>query len=348
MVALDAASRPVFLPATTADAVSVATLAAASMPVVAVEADVESRPSQPPSAAAVEAGASAQQASADPLVGEQWAHTAYPFAELWRCGRGAGVRVAVVDTGVDAEHPDFDGRVTPGVAFSGGGPRLGEGGVDPNGHGTHVAGIIGAGDNGIGIVGVAPQVTIVPVRSLRSDFTGSSRDIASGITWAADEGVDVINTSFGANEQSDAVRTATSYALSRGVVIVAAGGNAGPTGPVRYPAGYPGVLGISALNQNGTLASFSTRGPHIDLSGPGNDIVSTTPGGGWGYDSGSSMATAHVSGVAALVNGARGRIGPATMADRLMGTATDAGPPGRDDAYGAGRLNPVDALFAQL
>ena len=310
------------------------------MPVVAVEADVESRPSQPPAAAAAEAGARAAGVGRSTRR-RQWAHTAYPFAELWRCGRGAGVRVAVVDTGVDAEHPDFDGRVTPGVAFSGGGPRLGEGGVDPNGHGTHVAGIIGAGDNGIGIVGVAPQVTIVPVRSLRSDFTGSSRDIASGITWAADEGVDVINTSFGADEQSEAVRTAASYALSRGVVIVAAGGNAGPTGVVRYPAGYPGVLGISAVGENGTLASFSTRGPHIDLSGPGTDIVSTTPGGGWGYDSGSSMATAHVSGVAALVNGARGRIGPAAMADRLMGTATDAGPPGRDDAYGAGRLNPL-------
>ena len=105
-------------------------------------------------------------------------------------------------------------------------------------------------------------------------------DIANGITSAADEGVDVINTSFGANEPSQTVRTAASYALTRGVVMVAAGGNAGPTGVVRYPAGYPGVLGISAVGENGTLASFSTRGPHIDLSGPGTDIVSTTPGGG--------------------------------------------------------------------
>ncbi len=325
-----------------------AALTAETMAVVAVEADVESRPSQPPSTTAATDEARALQASTDPLVGDQWAHTAYPFAQLWRCGRGAGVRVAVVDTGVDATHPDFDGRVTPGVAFNGGGPRLGEGDVDPNGHGTHVAGIIGAGDNGIGIVGVAPQVTIVPVRSLRGDFTGSSRDIADGITWAADEGVDVINASFGSDQQSTAVRTATAYAQSRGVVVIAVGGNAGSTGPVRYPAGYPGVLGISAVDEKGTLASFSTRGPHIDLSGPGTDIVSTTPGGGWGYDSGSSMATAHVSGVAALVSGARGRIGPAAMADRLMGTATDAGPPGRDDAYGSGRLNPVGALFAQL
>ena len=248
---------------------------------------------------------------------------------------------------MDATPPDFDGRVTAGVAFDDGGPRLGRGGVDPNGHGTHVAGIIGAGDNRIGVVGVAPEVTIVPVRALRADQTGSSRDLANGITWAANEGVDVINASLGSNDPSRAVQTATSYAQSRGVVIVAAGGNAGPTGVVRYPAGHPGVLGISAVGESGAVASFSTPGRHIDLSAPGTDIISTTLGGGWTWDSGSSMATAHVSGVAALITGARGRIGQATMADRLMGTATDAGPPGRDDAYGAGRLNPVDTLFAQ-
>jgi hypothetical protein len=347
VIGIDSADRPVFVSATTADAVDVAALTADSMSVVAVEADVEGRSSLRASSAAVSTGG-ARQVSIDPLVGEQWAHTAYPFSRLWRCGRGAGVRVAVVDTGVDASHPDLDGRVTAGVAFDDGGPRLGQGGVDPNGHGTHVAGIIGAGDNGIGIVGVAPQVTIVPVRALRSDFTHSSRDVARGITWAADEGVDVINASFGANDTSTAVRTATSYALSRGAVVVAAGGNAGPTGVVRYPAGYPRVLGISAVGESGTLAPFSTRGPHIDLASPGTDIISTTPGGGWNWDTGTSMATAHVSGVAALVIGSRGRIGPAAMADRLMRTATDAGPPGRDDAYGAGRLDPVEALFASI
>jgi subtilisin family serine protease len=354
VIALDSASRPVFVPATTANAVDVATLTAQSMGVVAVEPDVESRPSMPPSSTAAATGAAtaatagALQVSTDPLVGEQWAHAAYPFSDLWRCGRGAGVRVAVVDTGVDATHPDFDGRVTPGVAFDDGGPRLGQGGVDPNGHGTHAAGIIGAGDNGIGVVGVAPQVTIVPVRALRADQTGSSRDLANGITWAANEGVDVINASLGANEQSRAVRTATDYAQSRGVVIMAAGGNAGPNGVVRYPAGFPGVLGISAVGESGALAPFSTRGPHIDLSAPGTDILSTTLGGRWTWDSGSSMATAHVSGLAALVTGSRGRIGPAAMAARLMGTATDAGQPGRDDSYGAGRIDPVKALFASL
>ena len=117
---------------------------------------------------------------------------------------------------------------------------------------------------------------------------------------------------------------------------------------MRYPAGYPGVLGISAVGESGTLASFSTLDPTSTCRLRAPTSCPRRSGGGWGYDSGSSMATAHVSGVAALITGRAGRIGPATMADRLMGTATDAGPPGRDDAYGAGRLNPVDALFAQL
>jgi subtilisin family serine protease len=361
VIALDPASRPVFVPATTANAIDVATITAQTMAVVGVEPDVESRPSMPPSsgaqttdtAAATDTTtatetAGALQVSTDPLVGDQWAQAAYPFSALWRCGRGAGVRVAVVDTGVDATHPDFDGRVTAGVAFDDGGPRLGQGGVDPNGHGTHIAGIIGAGDNGIGVVGVAPEVTIVPVRALRADQTGSSRDLANAITWAANEGVDVINASLGADGQSRAVLTATDYAQSIGVVIMAAGGNAGPNGPVRYPAGFPGVLGISPVGESGALAPFATRGPHIDLAAPGRDILSTTLSGGWNWESGSSMATAHVSGLAALVTGARGRIGPAAMAARLMATATDAGPPGRDDSYGAGRIDPVRAMFASI
>jgi subtilisin family serine protease len=197
-------------------------------------------------------------------------------------------------------------------------------------------------------VGVAPEVTIVPVRALRADQTGSSRDLANAITWAANEGVDVINASLGADGQSRAVLTATDYAQSIGVVIMAAGGNAGPNGPVRYPAGFPGVLGISPVGESGALAPFATRGPHIDLAAPGRDILSTTLSGGWNWESGSSMATAHVSGLAALVTGARGRIGPAAMAARLMATATDAGPPGRDDSYGAGRIDPVRAMFASL
>jgi hypothetical protein len=359
VIGLDSASRPVFVPATTANAVDVATLTAQTMAIVAVEPDVESRPSMPPSTAettdtvvttepAPPDTAGALQLSTDPLVGDQWAHTAYAFSGLWRCSRGAGVRVAVVDTGVEAGHPDFDGRVTAGVAFDDGGPRLGQGGVDPNGHGTHIAGIIGAGDNGIGVVGVAPEVTIVPVRALRADQTGSSRDLANAITWAANEGVDVINASLGADDQSRAVQTATDYAQSLGVVIMAAGGNAGPNGGVRYPAGFPGVLGITAVGESGALAPFSTRGPHIDLAAPGRDILSTSLSGTWNWDSGTSMATAHVSGLAALVTGARGRIGPAAMAARLMGTAVDAGPPGRDDSYGAGRIDPVRALFASL
>ena len=189
VIALDSASRPVFVPATTANAVDVATLTDASMDVVAVEPDVESRPSMPPSstAATTETDATTEMdatttttagalsVSTDPMVADQWAHKAYPFSELWRCGRGAGVKVAVVDTGVDATHPDFDGRVTAGVAFDDGGPRLGQGGVDPNGHGTHIAGIIAntqIGSDGEWD-GVAPGARRVGVRVLDAKGSGT-------------------------------------------------------------------------------------------------------------------------------------------------------------------------------
>jgi subtilisin family serine protease len=284
----------------------------------------------------------------DPRLKNQWALSAYPFSSLWPCGRGAGVTVAVVDTGVQANHPDFSGHVLPGASILNGGPVVPGGGTtDPNGHGTHVAGIIGAAENGIGIVGVAPQATILPVRVLGANGSGLSTDIAQGIIWATDHGAAIVNLSLGSDIDSPSMDSAVSYAVAHGVVVVASAGNTGDTtGLPEYPGALPDVIAVAAVDRTGEVAPYSTQADYVDLAAPGTDILSTVPTSTWEKKSGTSMSAPHVSGLVALLIDARGPIAPATMRTRLTSTATDAGPKGVDPAYGWGRVNPLAALTA--
>jgi type VII secretion-associated serine protease mycosin len=267
-------------------------------------------------------------------------------AELvWQVGRGAGQVVAVVDTGVDGTHPDLAGRVLPGTDLI----RTGATGWDDGyGHGTHVAGIIAAtAGNGIGIAGLAPAASILPVRVLDDDGAGWDGDVAAGLIWAADHGASVINLSLGGPDSSDAVSAAVSYAIGRGALVVVAAGNDRTSGnPVEYPAAFtrPGMLAVAATTRANVSASYSSSGRYVTLAAPGDGVVSTLPGNRYGTLSGTSMAAPYVAASAALLRAVTPTLTPAALGQALTDAADDLQTPGRDDETGAGLVDPGAAL----
>ena len=278
----------------------------------------------------------------DPYRADQWDLAAMRTADAWPRSTGAGVTVAVVDTGVDSSHPDLAGQVLPGADFLTGteGPA-----TDPNGHGTHVAGIIAAATgNGAGIAGVAPDARILPIRVLGANGSGYLSDAANGIVYAADHGADVVNLSISATTSIEAMTNAIAYARSRGVVVVAAAGNTRANGsPASYPAADPGVLAVAATDATDRFAPYSTAGDYVDVAAPGNAVLSTFPGG-YRTLSGTSMAAPHVAGLAALVRAADRALTPDQVEQVIESSAVDRGAPGRDDDYGYGRVDAAAAL----
>jgi subtilisin family serine protease len=215
----------------------------------------------------------------------------------WDYTQGAKVRVAVVDTGIYTEHPDLKGKVDGGYdAFTK--TELKASYQDKNGHGTHVAGTIGALKDGRGVVGVAPKARLYAVRVLDEDGSGSISGIVDGIIWCANNGIQVANMSLGSSMPSPTLERALRYAKAMGVVVVAAAGNSG--GSVGYPAAYPETIAVSASDSNDKIASFSSRGSEVDFIAPGVSIVSSAMDGGFANFNGTSMAAPHVSGLAAL------------------------------------------------
>jgi subtilisin len=248
----------------------------------------------------------------------------------WSSGQGSGVKVAVIDTGIDCTHPDLQ------CDFSAGQNILSPGSdpMDDNEHGTHVSGTIaGRGNGAKGVLGVAPKATLIPVKVLDADGSGSLSDIVKGITWATSARVDVINMSLGGPTGSTALQRAVAKAIGAGVVVVCAAGNSGPNpNTVGFPGGYPGVIAVAASDNNDKVASFSSRGDAVGFIAPGVNITSTVPGGGYKQLSGTSMASPHVAGLAALAveRGASGADGVrsafAAAATRLSGLdATEEG-----------------------
>lgn len=311
--------------------------------VVSVEIDVPRRLSS--STAAV---------AGDPYRNEQWALDDLQAERVWPRSTGEGVLIAVIDTGVDATHPDLTGRVLAGAAF----PPDGRPGTSPvNPHGTHVAGIaVATAGNGIGIAGIAPGATVLPVRTFDESGWADTSALVDGITYAADQGADIINMSYTAAETSDAERTAVNYARSKGAVLLAAGGNAGEIDPVDtpiYPAALEGVIGVSNV-QNGTgrINPISNAGTFIDVSAPGTDILSTMPGGRYDRMTGTSMASPAAAGVAALVLSAHPELTADQVGQALIAGAADVEEPGYDLVSGFGRisapatLNQADCITA--
>jgi subtilisin family serine protease len=288
-------------------------------------------------------------ATNDPYFAQQWAFTRLDFPTAWNTHFGQGVRVAVIDSGVQADHPDLAGHVAPGYQFlssnDGQFTYYGSGGTtDPVGHGTHVAGIVAASTgNGIGIAGAAPGAEILPVTALCGDGGGWDSDIANAVIWAVDNGARVINMSM-SGPDSLAVAFAIQYARDRDVVVVAAAGNSGPGTATEFPAAYPTVIAVGATDSANSVAGFSTRGPQVDLAAPGVDVLSTWTGSSYVYDTGTSMAAPHVAAAAALVRGAHPDYGAASVCLQLVRTALDIGPPGDDDASGWGLVRPDRAV----
>ena len=301
----------------------------------------------------------------DPYTGAgQWAWRTAQVDRAWDVAGGSpDVIVAVVDTGIDRGHPDLAGALLPGARFTStlsSACRASD--DDDNSHGTHIAGIIGAnGNNGIGISGVAFGVRIMPIKALDCVGTGSTSDVAQGIVWATDHGARIVNVSSGTISDNITLRLAVRYAIDHGVLVVAAAGNCGAGGGTcislniaEYPAALPGVMAVAATTRDDAIASYSTRGAQIAIAAPGDRIVNTTPrystylsarglSSEYASLSGTSQASAFVAGVAALVLSGDKQLSAAAVATRIVATADDLGAPGRDDAFGAGRVNALRA-----
>ena len=267
---------------------------------------------------------------------------------VWPSGNNADpVRVAVVDTGISNSHPDLVGNVKGG--YNAINPV--KNWNDDNGHGSHVAGTIGALNNAIGVVGAAPLVDLYAVKVLSRSGSGFLSDVIEGIQWSVANGAQVINMSLGASSDVQSFHDAVTAAYNAGVVVVAAAGNSG--GAVGYPAAYSEVIAVSATDSSDNLASFSSRGLEVDLAAPGVSVYSTYKGTGYATLSGTSMATPHVTGSAALVlntpvgaydaNG-NGVWDPAEVQQKLQDRATDLGDAGFDNLYGWGLVNAYNAV----
>src|SRR6266542_757586 len=290
---------------------------------------------------AVERAAGAVQVSKagapnDPGFTKQWS-----LAKIsWDLAYGVvpisgSAKIAVLDTGVDASHPDLAGNVVGGQSFTGG-----SAGSDPNGHGTALAGIAAAStNNSTGMAGVAyAGTTVSPVQVLQADGTGLDSDVVAGVLWAADNGANVILMGFSSANWSGALADALDYAWSKGVVLVAATGNDGSTGPT-FPAAMANVIGVAATDENDGLAASSNTG-FASVAAPGVGIYTTLPGGTYGTVSGTSASAAETAGLAALLI-ASGKT--AAEASAQIRGATD---PVAGQSFG--RINVASALGAAV
>lgn len=226
-----------------------------------------------------------------------WGISAFDLPKAWQHSQGEEVVIAVLDTGCDLDHPDLKSNLLEGKNFVK--PKMPP--EDDNGHGSHVAGILVAENNDIGMVGVCPKAKVRPVKVLDKKGNGNMLHVAEGIKWAADQGVDIITMSLGAPMKVQQVRRAIQYAAEKNVVTFCAAGNAGKTKEIFYPANYPETISIGAIDENFERADFSNTGQNLDFMAPGVDIFSTVPDDWYATLSGTSMACPFAVGVAALV-----------------------------------------------
>ncbi|GAA0667803.1 type VII secretion-associated serine protease mycosin [Kitasatospora atroaurantiaca] len=300
-------------------------------------------------------GIGAGPASADNIRDGQWALKNYHAADsVWPVSEGDGVTVAIVDSGVEANHQDLTGQILPGADFSG---EKSDGRVDSLGHGTQMASIIaghGHGDQS-GVMGLAPKSKILPVRvalSEAGDLTAGDTNLAPAIRYAVDHGAKVINLSLGGGLRTvPEVRAAVSYAVNKDVVVVGASGNTGNHGdPVGYPAAFPGVVAVGAVDQTGNVWEKSNKGPETTLVAPGVGIyvANSKSASSYGNGFGTSASTAYVSAIAALIRSKYPNLSAGQVINRMIKTAV-APPDGSkapNNSYGYGIASPSKALAA--
>jgi subtilisin family serine protease len=306
----------------------------------------------------------------DPSFGVgQWGLRAAHVDQAWDVVRGSpSVIVAIIDTGVDATHPDLSGVLLPGATFvSSPDPSCAAGStVDDDGHGTHVAGLIGANaNNGTGIAGVAFGVHILPIKALDCTGAGLLSDVARGLVWATDHGARIVNISLGADADVAVLHDAIKYAVAHNVLVVASAGNCGlasvrcaAVNAPQYPAAYPESLAVAATGTSDQHATFSNVDPYVAISAPGTTIWSTTPTypttlsranpGTQTYAAftGTSQAAPLVAGIAALLLSQEPGLSVTQLTDRLRATSDDLGVAGIDPVFGSGRVNALRAVNA--
>ena len=282
---------------------------------------------------------------ADTIRAEQWQLDELDAHAAWRYATGAGVTVGVIDSGVDGNHADLIGRVLPGIDLVN---TARDGRYDAVGHGTTVAGLIaGRADDDRGVAGLAPDARILPVRVL--DATNRYDDatvVAQGIRWAVDHGARILNVSLGGPGESKALAAALSYAFAHDVVVIACTGNKSATAgnQVWFPARLPGVVAVSGLDERSKRGwSNAVTGPATVLTAPATALVGARPGGYWVVQ-GTSFAAPLVTATAALIRSRWPTMSAANVINRLVSTAQDLGPAGRDPVFGYGRVDPYAAV----
>jgi len=234
----------------------------------------------------------------DPFFPYQYGPQKVQAPDAWDVTTSNGnIKIAIVDTGIQLNHPELSIKLWPGYNFVDGNLVPNDG----NGHGTHVAGIAAAlTENGLGIAGMAPSASIIPVRALDNSGNGLLSNIANAITYSTNAGAKVINLSLGSTQSSITLENAVNYAWSQGVVVIAAAGNEASSTPT-YPAAYQNVIAVASTDSNDQKSDFSNFGTWVDVAAPGSTILSTYIGSYYAYLSGTSMAAPHVSGLAALL-----------------------------------------------
>ena len=268
-----------------------------------------------------------------------WGISKIQANQVWLSGNTADpIKVGIIDTGISLSHPDLALNIKGSYNAINGRKSAN----DDNGHGSHVAGIIAALNNTTGSVGVAPKADIYAIKVLNAAGSGYISDIIEGIDWAISKNIKVINMSLGCACDVQSMHAAVIRAKNAGIIVVAAAGNSA-TDPVIYPAAYHEAIAVSATDSSDQLASWSARGPEVDLSAPGVSIYSTYKGTGYATLSGTSMASPHVAGSAALVLFKNPSWTPDQVIAALESTATDLGIGGFDNLFGFGLVNALAA-----
>ncbi len=280
-----------------------------------------------------------------------WGLQLLGIPNLWRLTKGAGRKVAVLDTGCALDHPDLRDSIIKAKDFT----RSRSGASDTHGHGTHCAGVIAARENSSGVIGVAPEAGLLIAKVLGDSGSGSLAQIVAGIDWAVTNGAEIISMSLGSSSGSPELKAAIDRAVAAGVFVIAAAGNEGPSlDTVGYPGLYDNVVAVGAIDPRKRIASFSSRGKAVDIVAPGVDILSCYPPRNLAKLSGTSMATPFVAGVTALMLSKHRELGTDSdlhsttdLLRYLKDTATDAGPVGFDTAFGWGLIDPTRLLAVQ-